>query len=1399
MALPRTGTLGQKVDYQGYVYQWTGVGWNNIGQSLLVVANTNIFANNNFTMGNSTVNTLITSAIITTGGATTNSVITIDSISVSNSITTTIINPRGVFAGNSTTNVTITANTFTVGNTSLSSNGIISGNSTANSVLSWDNVTVANSTGSTVITAGGISTNSLLTSSGFTVGNSTSNVSLTAANVFVGNSTTNTKITGNSFSVANTFVNANGVLIYRASPIPVQDSATAVNTNINANGLFVANNTGNTFVGAGKIIVSPNTVIAENSIFIGNSSSNVFINSSAIYITNGVNQSTGQPKQTFMNASFYSGTANNVLYLNGVDATNYVTAVGNFTLSGNLNFTAPNTFFTSNVNFFGGDKIYFDSGLNENYFTGTAYNALNADALGNYSVDVFELKQNLATDVGLLKSACSAFSDDSAKLGGVLAASYVTTSGNYTITGVHTHSSNTIFTKNVEIRGARLILNSTAIFANSSNGTYGQLLVSNGAGAFWDDAGALVDINATYVWTNTHQFANTIKFGNSTVYANIFSNTSGTFFGGTANNSNSLGGVIASSYALKTYADSSSATAASNAYTWAMANTLSRSGTYTGNNYFTGSNSTFSSANLNYTGTRFTITTGSQLVGNSSAYTFINSTSFAVSNSTTNVTITPILISVSNSTTNVSINSNKVSVGNTTVNLNINSTSIAIGTGTINATSYTGESNSSVYFGGATSSAYVNTTGNFTLGGNIVFNSNVTVSTIIANGTIGLGGQVLVSKGDAGNVFWATAGADGSGIGSVTSVATGNGVTGGPIVGFGTISVVANSGIVANSSGVFTNNEYIATKFASLTGSTFTGAVTIGNNLTVTGNLTLTGNTVIVGANNLVVQDAVMSIHTPADLGDLTSDDGKIVGIAYHYYDSAATNYYRSNIDSSTITLSAYAALAGYYRNINTNAIINQATYDGLIDYYQKIAGNGPSTLTIAQWNALSPSEQNNYVRVHQQDSYVTRQSDYTFVNMKDKQALIGLNQSNGVLTYYSDSTDARLGDPVGTSIGTFEANSLVVGNSVSRATINSTVYTGSSNNATYLAGLAATNYVNATGSYTFTGLHTHNANVIFNSNTTFKANVTVNSAIIAGGTSGTSGQVLTSNGSSNVYWSTVADILGGSISSISNSDYTIVTTDDLHGAGPITTSGKIKVSVGYGLKTTAGGITIANNDSSIGVLVTGVYVNTTWLSTQAANNAYYLVGVDGNKFVQNTDSRTLSGNLIFSANTTKFNSNVYFNGYISTNTIPESNNTQLLGNSTNRWLKLNLSGGSTGGIRLGNTFITDDASGTTDALVVNTFIANSATVNNATVNNFTANSTTLLNPLLANSGGTGANVYVIGDILYASATNALSTLSIPYGGTGSGIVANGQILQIVNNLPVWGNIDCGESSWAPL
>jgi len=102
-----------------------------------------------------------------------------------------------------------------------------------------------------------------------------------------------------------------------------------------------------------------------------------------------------------------------------------------------------------------------------------------------------------------------------------------------------------------------------------------------------------------------------------------------------------------------------------------------------------------------------------------------------------------------------------------------------------------------------------------TVGSNLVnqnITGNLTVNAIIANGSLGVSGQVLATNSTG--VYWSSAGA-----GSVTSISSGDGLTGGPITNSGTLSVLANNGIIANSAGVFVNTAYIGT----LTANAFVG------------------------------------------------------------------------------------------------------------------------------------------------------------------------------------------------------------------------------------------------------------------------------------------------------------------------------------------------------------------------------------------------------------------------------------------------------------------------------------------------------------------------------------------------------------------------------------------------
>jgi hypothetical protein len=144
-------------------------------------------------------------------------------------------------------------------------------------------------------------------------------------------------------------------------------------------------------------------------------------------------------------------------------------------------------------------------------------------------------------------------------LGGVAAASYMTNTGVYTISGVHTHSAN-------------VRLNASLIDSTGAQGTAGQILTSNGAGnVYWSTVtsggGAGVNVDSQYTWTNTQTFSNTITFSSVII--------------GTANNANNLGGISLTT--LQGQITGNAATAYTNAVSYTDGKILTANGAITGN------------------------------------------------------------------------------------------------------------------------------------------------------------------------------------------------------------------------------------------------------------------------------------------------------------------------------------------------------------------------------------------------------------------------------------------------------------------------------------------------------------------------------------------------------------------------------------------------------------------------------------------------------------------------------------------------------------------------------------------------------------------------------------------------------------------------------------------------
>lgn len=102
----------------------------------------------------------------------------------------------------------------------------------------------------------------------------------------------------------------------------------------------------------------------------------------------------------------------------------------------------------------------------------------------------------------------------------------------------------------------------------------------------------------------------------------------------------------------------------------------------------------------------------------------------------------------------------------------------------------------------------------------------------------------------------------------------------------------ASSALIGSTAAVGTvnanqiNAATIGNTGAVITGATVTttGNVVVGQNLTVAGNLTVQGQNTVIGSSDLTINDSVINLHTLANLAPLTSDDGRDIGIKFHYY-----------------------------------------------------------------------------------------------------------------------------------------------------------------------------------------------------------------------------------------------------------------------------------------------------------------------------------------------------------------------------------------------------------------------------------------------------------------------------------------------------------------------------------
>jgi hypothetical protein len=231
-------------------------------------------------------------------------------------------------------------------------------------------------------------------------------------------------------------------------------------------------------------------------------------------------------------------------------------------------------------------------------------------------------------------------------------------------------------------------------------------------------------------------------------------------------------------------------------------------------------------------------------------------------------------------------------------------------------------------------------------------------------------------------------------------------------------------------------------------------------------------------------------------------------------------------VSNSTVDFVVSAAVTGWQTPAGATAV-DGSTFRyraASADLSQWEDGTGvytvsTTTLTRAtvKQNSLGTTAKINFL-VPPQVSITVFDDDLTaFVSNTDSRVLSGNLNFTGTNSYFSTGWFVTANVSANTT-------ALIVNNTILTASLltiggNPVANSTGANNAFNLGGVAAASYVNTSGNYTITGIHTHNANL------------SVNGAVFLSGSNGAVGQVWTSNGTSNSYWSTPA---GGAPSNFS-------------------------------------------------------------------------------------------------------------------------------------------------------------------------------------------------------------------------------------------------------------------------
>ena len=119
-----------------------------------------------------------------------------------------------------------------------------------------------------------------------------------------------------------------------------------------------------------------------------------------------------------------------------------------------------------------------------------------------------------------------------------------------------------------------------------------------------------------------------------------------------------------------------------------------------------------------------------------------------------------------------------------------------------------------------------------------------------------------------------------------------------------------------------------------------TNSAKFAKDVTIDGNLLVLGNSLAISTADLIVDDTLVHIHSPADMSPLTMDDGKDVGLVFHYYkgsdnhaallwgnDSGSLEYYTTGSETAGVFTGTYGDIkAGSFHATNTTPSVSTTT-----------------------------------------------------------------------------------------------------------------------------------------------------------------------------------------------------------------------------------------------------------------------------------------------------------------------------------------------------------------------------------------------------------------------------------------------------------------------------------------